>query len=212
MKTPTFLGLGCSALAIALVSCNSGAAQSDVPSPLLLNSTAMAHADGKYRILFEFDGKSGKQPEGNLIKFGDVIYGTTSLGGDYDEGTVYSITATGNERVLHSFRGHLDGGYPIAGLTALGDGFYGTTSSGGYGNAGTIFVITPAGKKRILYRFNRARDGSSPGGLTVLNGALYGISTEGGATGSGTVFSVTTSGKVRLVYTFRGPGHWSMQP
>lgn len=45
-----------------------------------------------------------------------TLYGTTFQGGSHDEGTVYSVSTSGSERVLHSFGGRLDGAYPLAGL------------------------------------------------------------------------------------------------
>lgn len=67
-------------------------------------------------------------------------------------GTVFQITAAGQESTLYSFggvdyRGDFDGATPKAGLVQGRDGsFYGTTSAGGTGNCsvgcGTVFKLT----------------------------------------------------------------------
>jgi uncharacterized repeat protein (TIGR03803 family) len=55
------------------------------------------------------------------LKFGDVdgtFYGTTNAGGQYTVGTVFSISATGTEKMLHSFGyytySYSDGAFPEA--------------------------------------------------------------------------------------------------
>ncbi len=71
------------------------------------------------------------------------IYGTTSIGGTSNKGTVYRITPAGILTNLHSFAGGLDGLTPIAGLSQGSDGnFYGMTSMGGTSNKGTLFKLS----------------------------------------------------------------------
>jgi len=67
-----------------------------------------------------------------------VLYGTTSEGGTYGEGTVFSLSASGAERVLHSFGNGYDGAEPMAGLTAVKGRLYGTTYMGGAYGEGTF--------------------------------------------------------------------------
>ena len=38
------------------------------------------------------------------------LYGTTSAGGNGSSGTVFSVTTTGKEKVLHNFQGGVDDG------------------------------------------------------------------------------------------------------
>jgi uncharacterized repeat protein (TIGR03803 family) len=58
------------------------------------------------------------------------LYGTTSLGGAYGKGTVFSMSLTGsNEKVLHSFGHGSDGATPLAGLIDVKGTLYGTTSA-----------------------------------------------------------------------------------
>jgi len=71
------------------------------------------------------------------------LYGTTSLGGAYGKGTVFSMSLGGKETVLHSFGHGSDGETPLAGLIDAKDTLYGTTSAGGKYGDGTVFALTP---------------------------------------------------------------------
>jgi len=81
----------------------------------------------------------------SLTKVGDTLYGTTTFGGAYGEGTVFSISPAGVETVIYSFQAGNDGAQPEAGLISVGGTLYGTTSGGGSGSCdcGTVFAITP---------------------------------------------------------------------
>ena len=144
-----------------------------------------------------------------------MLYGTTYEGGGsgcegHGCGTVFSVTTTGTEKVLHSFLWHSDGGYPRAALIDVKGTLYGTTSSGGTINYGTVFSISRAGAEKVLYSFKGGYDGVAPlASLINLNGTLYGTTLGGGGfdcTGNscGTVFSVTTTGVENVLYRFQG--------
>jgi uncharacterized repeat protein (TIGR03803 family) len=136
----------------------------------------------------------GVEPQGRLIDVGGVLYGTTNAGGQYNFGTVYKITTSGTETVLHSFKGPPDGQWPESHLVNVDGALYGTTLAGGAGGGGTgsILRITTSGAERIIHSFSGS-DGSTPfGGLTNVNGTLYGSTSGGGISGGhGTVFSLT---------------------
>jgi uncharacterized repeat protein (TIGR03803 family) len=160
-----------------------------------------------YKVLFNFaSGDVGYDPAAGLTDVSGTLYGTTEGGGEYRFGTVFSLTTSGRERVLHNFGG-AHAGFPVAGLTELNGLLYGTT----IGNGGIVFSLkTTGGKKRLVYAFKRAPDGDSPyAGLTALNGTLYGTTVFGGSgncyqgSGCGTVFSVTTAGKERVLHSFK---------
>ncbi|HKU80741.1 MAG TPA: choice-of-anchor tandem repeat GloVer-containing protein, partial [Candidatus Tumulicola sp.] len=62
----------------------------------------------------------------------------------YGQGTVYSISTAGTEKVLHSFGAGSDGAGPWAALINVRGTLYGTTSGGGTnGGRGTVFALTP---------------------------------------------------------------------
>jgi uncharacterized repeat protein (TIGR03803 family) len=164
-------------------------------------------------VLYRFaGGADGALPRAaSLITVNGVLYGTTTSGGSNNLGTVFAVTPSGAERVLHSFAGGSDGSTPTAALTNLRGTLYGTTSAGGAG-FGTVFSITPAGKETVLYRFAGGTDGADPaGGLVSENDVLYGTTWAGGGsrscggtTGCGTVFSITPTGTEQVLHVFRG--------
>lgn len=151
----------------------------------------------------------GADPQASLV-FGtdNNLYGTTNGGGSSDNGTVFKITPSGTETLLHSFSNGNDGANPQAALTLGSDGnFYGTTYSGGNSNNGTIFKITPSGTETVLYSFgSKVNDGANPQAALILgsDGNFYGTTNNGGDYGYGTVFVVTTTGTEAVVYSFGG--------
>ncbi|HVN69683.1 MAG TPA: choice-of-anchor tandem repeat GloVer-containing protein [Candidatus Binatia bacterium] len=163
-----------------------------------------------YSVLYTFRGGSdGAFPYTGLTELNGMLYGTTEEGGQYGEGTVFSVTATGSETVLHSFGYGSDGANPYAGLTVLNGQLYGTTAYGGSAtrtsghtkqiqnkpsSEGTIYTILPSGTEQVVHDFSGGPGGRAPyADLTVMNGALYGTTIWGGDTnnkrgGVGTVF------------------------
>jgi uncharacterized repeat protein (TIGR03803 family) len=185
-------------------------------------------AAGTESVLYSFSGHGGQSgsmdgasPQASLIQGSDgSFYGTTSLGGDYDQGTVFRITAAGVEKVLHSFSGNggfagsTDGAVPAAALIQASDGnFYGTASGGTY-MEGTVFKVTAAGAESVLYSFtgggavSGSTDGAGPSGALVQgsDGKLYGTTSAGGASGAGTAFKITADGVETVVHQFNGSG------
>jgi uncharacterized repeat protein (TIGR03803 family) len=165
-----------------------------------------------YRVLHSFpaDDTDGNYPIGGLVRVGDAFYGTTSGGGAFGDGTVFSITTGGSEKVLHSFGKGADGQYPYAGLVDMGGTLYGTTGYGGAHNYGTVFSITTEGMEKVLHSFGRGADGELPSeNLIDVGGRLYGTTENGGTNycgasndGCGTVFSVTADGTERVLHSF----------
>lgn len=80
-----------------------------------------------------------------------VLYGTTSAGGGagcyygIGCGSVFSLTTSGKESLLHRFAGGSDGGSPSGRLLYANGMLYGTTNQfpGSSGSDGTIFALTP---------------------------------------------------------------------
>jgi uncharacterized repeat protein (TIGR03803 family) len=182
---------------------------------------------GKETVLYAFKGgRDGAFPTAALIYVKGTLYGTTAAGGGAKAcgsgcGTVFSLTPTGKETVLHVFQGGSDdGALPYGRLTHVRGMLYGTTfiagKYAGRGNGsggGTVFSITPAGKETLLYSFQGYSDsGALPfAGLIGVNGTLYGTTAVGGGNfgapcgmiGCGTVFSVTPTGTERALHRFK---------
>jgi len=165
-------------------------------------TVAVCAAWYKSPFLHSFGGAGdGIAPLAGLIEVSGTLYGTTGLGGGYrceggrGCGTVFSITPSGVETVLHSFGGPGDGAGPGAALVNVGGPLCGTTFSYGASGNGTVFSITAQGVETVLYSFAGGSDGSGPStSLINVGGALYGTTGGGGAYGDGTAFKVTRNG------------------
>jgi uncharacterized repeat protein (TIGR03803 family) len=146
------------------------------------------------KLLYSFQGgdTDGASPSQGLVNVNGTLYGTTTSGGTSNDGTVFSITPSGSETILHSFTDDPDGSQPLRSLLNVNGTMYGTTLEGGtYGN-GTVFSITPSGTETVLYSFMGQPDGEFPlSDLIYVKGRLYGTTESGGAAYEGTVFAIT---------------------
>ncbi|MGA8326006.1 MAG: choice-of-anchor tandem repeat GloVer-containing protein [Candidatus Cybelea sp.] len=187
------------------------------------------HASGSsYKVVYNFTGGSdGAQPYAGLIDVNGTLYGTTSQGGGSGCattitsgcGTVFSITPSGQETVLHAFTGGSDGANPKAALIDVNGTLYGTTFHGGdtkCKGCGTVFSITPSGVEKVLHSFSGPPDGAWPAAALInVNGTLYGTTAEGGTSGGcrlglpkrgcGTVYSISPSGSENVLFRLVGP-------
>jgi uncharacterized repeat protein (TIGR03803 family) len=186
-------------------------------------------AAGEESQLYSFTGgpsgiagsTDGVGSAGALILGGDgSFYGTNLYGGAYNQGTVFRVTTSGVETVLHSFSGggalagSSDGAAPFSNLVEGKDGsVYGTTSAGGIYNAGTVFKITGSGVETVIYSFtggpgglSASKDGASPtSGLTIASDGNYdGTTYNGGAYDVGSVYRITPGGAESVLYSFTG--------
>lgn len=163
---------------------------------------------GKETLLHSFQGSDGSEPfyGGLIMDLAGNLYGTTSAGGSYGNGTVFKLDPSGNETVLHSFQG-TDGDAPYGGLIRDWTGnLYGTTSAGGSYGSGTVFKLDPSGNETVLHDFQGADDGATPYAALIMDlaGNLYGTTVLGGSYGSGTVFKVNASGNETVLHSFQG--------
>jgi uncharacterized repeat protein (TIGR03803 family) len=136
-------------------------------------------AQGDESVLWNFGkpGDGGSPSVGVIIDASGNLYGTTTQGGVYGAlggpgGTVFKLTAQGNESVLWSFGNGNDGFSPSGGLIMdKSNNFYGETGGGAYFE-GTVFSLTANGSESILWNFGNPsdpNDGSGPtGGLIAV--------------------------------------------
>jgi uncharacterized repeat protein (TIGR03803 family) len=171
----------------------------------------------------------GSQPWGNLLQGEDgALYGTTSDGGITTGycivagcGTVYRVTTTGEESILHRFSGSaIDGETPQnAGLVQTPDGvLYGVTGGNPFGiiglqycyvgsvktpGCGTLFQIGTDGKFEQLHNFGSGdgADGLFPMTSMILasDKNLYGVAINGGGWGAGTVYRLQRNPATRVL-------------
>jgi uncharacterized repeat protein (TIGR03803 family) len=167
-------------------------------------------SDGTETVLYSFTGgdDGGTPFAGLIVDRADNLYGTTYEGGTYGQGTVFEISASGAESVLHAFTGGSDGGRPGAAVTADRDGnLYGTTLLGGADDSGTVFKLAPDGTETVLHSFTGS-DGANPYCDLVLGakGNLYGTTSISGIDAGGTVFKLAPDGTLSTLHTFTGAG------
>src|SRR5271166_1965825 len=161
-------------------------------------------------VLYRFTGGSdgGAPAAGLIFDSAGNLYGTATVGGLNNQGTVFQLTPEGSgwaENVLHSFMG-TDGYQPESSLIFDQQGnLYGTTIYGGstYGSSpggGVAFELMPSGGKwteTLLYSFGaQDGDGINPYDRLLMdaNGNLYGTASAGGLDGIGNIFKLTNSG------------------
>ena len=175
-------------------------------------------SNGNETVLHTFTGGAdGGIPDGLTRDAEGNFYGTTELGGDLSCnspngcGLVFKLDATGNETVLHAFKGGPDGLFPISGVIRdFAGNLYGTTFEGGAHRHGTVFKVDAAGVNTILYNFGLTRQsGFYPvqGLVGDAQGNLYGSTPYGNAYGSGFVFRLNArTGQEAPVYSFGAAG------
>ena len=155
---------------------------------------------GNFRKLYEFGGADRAVEPYAALTLGDDgnFYGTTVLGGLYECGTFFQLTASGNATFLHDFYS-ADGCAPASPLLQTGSGaFFGTTSS-----TSVIFRVTASGAYKVIHNFNVNTDGQFPTSLVLASdGNLYGVTSEGGANSAGTIFRLTPGGTFSVIYNF----------
>ena len=125
-------------MAISMARLNSGGANN-------LGTVFKVTPSGTETVIYSFAGGSdGENPEAGLTQAGDGnFYGATYFGGAAGAGTVFMITPSGTESIMHTFAGgSSDGANPSANLVLGSDGnLYGSTYAGGSGGVGTFFKI-----------------------------------------------------------------------
>jgi uncharacterized repeat protein (TIGR03803 family) len=175
-------------------------------------TVAVSCGTGKETVLYSFSGgAAGAVPlAGVVMDSSGNVYGTTQQGGKHGHGTVFKMSGTGAETVLHSF-GSSDGDGEDPQSTLVMDSagnLYGTTPHGGAHAGGTIFEIAADGSESILYSFGVGSDGRSPDAGLIMDSAgnFYGTTPEGGTYRAGTVFELSAAGKETVLHSFLALG------
>lgn len=176
-------------------------------------------SSGNETVLYSFQGVAvgdGAYPyEAGLVRDTDGnLYGTTSGGGvkctnggfiqKYGCGTIFKVSASGQETIVHRFH-NTDGEGPQAGLVRDQAGsFYGTAEEGGTCDGGVVFKLGKNGTMSILHSFCREGEGDEPQSALVLDAAgnLYGTLNEGLGDNLGAVYKVTPDGEETILHQF----------
>ena len=167
---------------------------------------------GKETLLHSFAGgtSDGQYPYyGALImdKAGN-LHGVTDSGGVSGSGTLFKLSKSGKETLLHGFGGSGDGGLPFGGPVVDKDGnLYGTADIGGSADAGIVWKVSKKAKETVLHSFTGgSSDGANPIAGVILDakGNLYGQTSGGGTSGDGTVYELNSKGTLTLLHSFDG--------
>ncbi len=166
---------------------------------------------GTFSTLYNFgrSGDPGDISSGVTLDQSDNLYGMSYEGGTFGAGTVWELTSSGTETVLHNFTGGNDGGYPDEGRVHRDEAgnLYGVTEYGGASGCGVLFEITSGGTFSVLHTFNGKTDGGYPtGALREYQRSLYGTAWDYGVNGEGTVWRYDLrSGAFSVLHSFSGP-------
>ena len=103
---------------------------------------------GQYEQIYSFENPpDGTMPDSKLLNADGKLFGITSEGGGLsanyplDQGSLFSVTPAGKEKILHVFGATGDGAFPDGGLVRIGGYLYGITRFGGINSQGTVFKI-----------------------------------------------------------------------
>jgi uncharacterized repeat protein (TIGR03803 family) len=183
-----------------------------------------------FAILHSFGrAGDGQGPLGLVADGSGTIFGVTTAGGSFGQGTAFALAAQGaryREIVLHDFGGRSDGGRPAGHLSVDERGaLYGATVFGSAGVSqccGTAFKLIPNGSggydERVLFDFARPSEGVNPSPLLAKpHGIVYGTALDGGGSqsrGHGAVFALMPVGdgySELILHSFTG-GHEGASP
>ena len=167
---------------------------------LAVASPAIARSD-KFQTIYSFGSvpNDGAFPMAPLISAKRVLYGTTSVGGPHQSGTVYAIDpVTGKETIVSN---DLPGGSTTP-VTLYRHNLFGTTSDG----ANAIFSLDIKTRQVTdLYNFpfGGGDEPAIPSRLTEFGGKFFGTTFAGGERGCGYVFSFDpATDKFTILHTF----------
>jgi uncharacterized repeat protein (TIGR03803 family) len=155
-----------------------------------------------YTVLRRFQSATdGSTPLGGLFEASNGrLYGTTTLGGSNNVGTIFGISKDGSSfTVLHHFLSTNDCRNPQSELIEASDGrLYGTAYNGGGFGRGGVFSLNKDGSDYQIvtgFNFGGAQAPAQPiGGLVqTLDGFLYGTTELGGLSNKGTIFRIATN-------------------
>jgi uncharacterized repeat protein (TIGR03803 family) len=177
-------------------------------------------SSGNEHVIYDFRGNfssahDGSWPFAGLTPLNGQFFGVASSAGATAHGAVYTVSTSGQEKIIYNFLGGTDAEAAEAPLVAYKNLLFGTSTIGGGsgcgGNGcGTVYRSDTSGKESVLYSFKGGNDGYrifAP--VTVLHGALYGAALQGGGTGCGgsgcgLIFKLGLKGKERVLYRFGG--------
>lgn len=159
----------------------------------LLNSISTS---AQYTKIHDFEGGlNGSFSYSNLFFDGTYLYGTTIIGGLYNDGIIFKIKPDGtNYTKIFDFNDTVSGNKAYGTLISDGIYLYGTTKGDeGLSNLGSVFRIKPDGTDfSTLHSFDGPNGNTPWSGLYLINDYLYGMTNYGGT--DGTIYKLKTDG------------------
>jgi uncharacterized repeat protein (TIGR03803 family) len=141
--------------------------------------------------VFPIDGGS---PLATVVEATDgFLYGTTTLGGAANKGTLFRMSLGGVMAILKQFDNGADGGTPQDELVQGADGaLYSECHVGGIGY-GVLFRMALDGTFTVVHTFNGGGDGATPTSPLVQtpDGRFWGSTAFGGADGKGVIYRLS---------------------
>ncbi len=159
---------------------------------------------GTPTILTELGPTQGEYPFGGLLLGSDGnFYGTGSLSGSSNFGTVFKVTSTGTMTVLHNFTNGTDGQVPGSPPVQGNDGNYYNVTNGNNGaSASTFYKITAAGVFSTVHTFSNAEGAACAYVVLGNDGNFYGACNKGGSGTLGTLYKISSAGTVSVLHNF----------
>ncbi len=155
-------------------------------------------------------------PQGTLLLgYDGNLYGTTTSGGSAGAGTLFQLTTTGTETILHNFNDNSvphDGTSPQTALIQGSDGnIYGVTPTGGTSGDGTVFAVVASQNSGQRPVFFGASSVSVPvyAPLSFTPKALFGTGNGGASPSFVQQITAFVSG---LFQPALGISNWTLDP
>ncbi|HAA11268.1 MAG TPA: hypothetical protein DCE41_06020 [Cytophagales bacterium] len=166
--------------------------------------------DHTLSVIHEFESETtGATPYGTITSSNSRLWGTTFVGGDFSDGTLYSLLPDGSDfTVHHHFNEFADGDNPRGRLIDYDGKLWGLTWKGGSEEAGTLYSIDTTGENlQIQLEFNEST-GSSPSNAAMLlvGDTLHGVLSDGGSASAGVTFRyIPNSSQFAITANFDNP-------
>ncbi|NIK92071.1 T9SS type A sorting domain-containing protein [Mangrovimonas sp. CR14] len=171
----------------------------------LTTDSATSWGGDGFGTLFEYDvddqtfncklyiGKpdpNGGLPKGKLVQASNCkTYGTTTRGGNYNNGILFEYDAETNTTTkLLDFQYFEHGSRPIHLIQASNGNLYGTTEGGGEGDRGVLYqynIETSVFTKLVQFDYT---NGNMPTFLAEYNNSIYGVTTQHGQFPGGVLY------------------------
>lgn len=152
--------------------------------------------------------------DNELILSNGKFWGTTSWGGMFSKGVIFSINPDGTGYTkVHEFNG-TTGALPLGGLVEHGGKLWGLAREGGSNGTGVLYSLNTDGSGYEVAHHFAGTDGFSPASkLTVSGTELWGTAQAGGGAGLGTIFSFEPGGSFQVRHSFsQAEGNFPLAP